>query len=278
MGSEAKILADSVGPNGIRLTTMAVTMPRIVLAEFNTHRNFSRNSASSRAIPVERTIQRVLNDPFVPTYWGANQKGMQADREIDEVHALEARARWMMARDKAVSEAKNLLELGVHKQLANRLLEPFMWTTVIVTATEWANFYALRRHKDAQPEIREVANLMWRAQMASKPRVLGLGDAHLPLCDDVEDLRFEGLGPDEICRVVVGRCARVSYLTHEGKRDPKADVALADRLRESGHMSPFEHVAFAVEGVEWSGNFRGWAQYRKDLPSEAVFDAAGGEG
>ena len=271
MTFSAKVLADSVGPNGVRLTTMEVTLPRMVLAEFLTHRMFSRNSASSRAIPIERMIQRVMKDPFVPEYWGENQKGMQAEREISDEQKAKARIYWLTARDKAVTEAKNLLAVGVHKQLANRLLEPFLWTTVIVTATEWENFFALRRHKDAQPELRRAAECMWRAQDGSKPNSLEAGKAHRPLCDDYEDLRYEGYSEGRIDLISVGRCARVSYLTHDGRRDPKADEELANRLRVSGHMSPFEHVAYASADMEWFGNFYGWHQMRKDVPNEDVF-------
>lgn len=271
MTYEAKVLADSVGPNGVRLATLTITLPRIVLAEFNTHRMFSRNSASSRAIPIEKMIQRVMNSPFIPESWGANQKGMQAEREIVPEAAAEARHHWLMARDKAVTEARMLLSLGVHKQLANRLLEPFSWTTILVTATEWSNFFALRRHRDAQPEIRQAADAMWQVLEASIPKSVKERKPHLPLCDDLEDLQFEGFSTDAICKIVAGRCARVSYLTHDGKRDPRADLELADRLLASGHMSPFEHVGFATNELEWSGNFRGWRQYRKDIANESVY-------
>lgn len=271
MGTSARVLADSIGPNGVRLTSLEVTLPRIVLAELLTHRVFSRNSASSRAIPVERMIQKVLTDPFIPETWGANQKGMQAERNVDEGRAQEARLRWLVARDHAVTEATKLLSLGIHKQLANRLLEPFLWTTVLITATEWDNFFALRRHSDAQPEIQRVAGVMMEAREGSRPERKLEGEWHRPLSEDMEDLKFDGYTDDQINRIIVGRCARVSYNTHDGKKDPKADLALANRLLESGHMSPFEHVARASLDMGWFGNFYGWNQLRKDIPSEDVF-------
>ena len=151
MSYSAKVLADSISPDGVRLTTMEVTFPRIVLAEFNTHRMFSRNSASSRAIPVEKMIQRVLDDPFSPVWWGKNQSGMQAAEELSGEALRLARQHWLDARDFAISCVRlfQAPEISLHKQIANRLLEPFLWHTVVVTATEWENFFALRCHKDA---------------------------------------------------------------------------------------------------------------------------------
>lgn len=269
MSYDVKILADSVSETGARLTTMEVTLPRIVLAEFNTHRMLSRNSASSRAIPVERQIDRVLGDTFAPISWGRNGRGMQAREVLDELDRQSAQRLWLEARDRAVDSAFKLIGLGVHKQIVNRLLEPFMWHTIIVSATEWANFFALRCHPDAQPEIRRAAELMREARDASIPCPLASDHWHLPLFN-LED--FPGRTPDECCRISIGRCARVSYLTHDGRRDPKADIALCERLQASGHMSPFEHVARPMEGRH--GNFVGWQQYRQTIPGEDVFGSA----
>lgn len=268
MSTKASVLADSLSPLGVRLTTLEVTMPRIILSEFNTHRMFSRNSASSRAIPVGRMIEKVMRDPFVPEEWGQNQKGMVAEYEVNRDVASEAEHQWLLARDRAVTQAQKLMAMGIHKQLANRLLEPFLWTTVIVTSTEWDNFFALRRHKDAQPEIRKVADAMWKSLASSTPRP---AEVHLPLAHDGKVLVQEGFTQDQINLIAAARCARVSYLTHDGERNPSADIALAERLLASGHMSPFEHVAFAMTQMGWSGNFRGWTQFRKTLPNESVY-------
>lgn len=277
----ATILADSISPDGVRLTTMEVTMPRIVLAEFNTHRMFSRNSASSRAIPVEKMLKRVMEEPYIPTTWGKNQKGMQSEEEFDSMTARRLEEEWLYARDSAVKHAEFLLKFGLHKQFTNRLLEPFMWHTVIVTATEWDNFFHLRCHKDAHPDIRIPAELMREQYESHKPRELSYSMWHLPLVKDSEIVENSKTQEFDMCKVSIGRCARVSYLTHEGKRDPKADIELADRLLASGHMSPFEHVArpMAFEDLPdgydpgdqkeyFSGNFRGWVQYRKTIPGE----------
>lgn len=268
----AKIIADSVSRHGQRLTTMEVVFPRMVLAEFNTHRVFSRNSASSRAIPVEKQLRKIKEHPFVPEYWGANQSGMQAEAELIAEAKDAALDEWLAARDSAVAHVEKLLAIGLHKQLANRILEPFMWHTVIVTATEWSNYFALRANEMAQPEIRKVSELMQAAYEASMPKHLSDDEWHLPLIQEEEyDGVFEK--SDDARKISAARCARVSYLTHEGKRDLSADIVLYDRLTSGGHMSPLEHVARPLtedelsEG-EFRGNFRGWMQLRKLVPNE----------
>jgi len=296
----AKAILDSLSPDGVRLTTMEVSFPRIVLAEFNTHRMFSRNSASSRAIPVEKMIARVLEDPFVPIYWGKNQKGMQAAEELGEREREQAAGTWLSARDEAVRSVRLLaVDLDVHKQIANRLLEPWLWHTCIVTATEWDNFFALRRHPAAQPEIKRAADLLFEARESSTPKALGHEEWHAPYIDLAEsaaeyDVALDRLSDSAVfahverwCKVSVGRCARVSYLTHDGVRDPDKDVALADGLLKNGHMSPFEHVARPMSGRDiafrrprniseaFLGNFRGWVQYRKGITGEEDFSLVG---
>lgn len=296
----ARVLADSRSCVGCRLTTFEVTFPRIVLAEFNTHRVFSRNSASSRAIPVATQLLRVLEDPYVPEQFGSNQPGMQAGPPLGGMQHVLARDEWLGARNGAAARVLRMIAhpgicsedadeqaltravqelrerrsdaswLNVHKQLANRLLEPFLWHTLIVTATEWSNFFNLRAHPDAQPEIRRVAELMRGAWDETTPRELSDRDWHLPLVGDSGGHEDDHLLPVEDRRKVsVGRCARVSYLTHGGRRDPEADIALHDRLLESGHLSPFEHVAQPLSSDDWCANFRGWRAYRKDLRNEA---------
>lgn len=286
MGYTARVLADSLSPEGHRLTTMEVTFPRIVLAEFNTHRMLSRNSASSRAIPVEKRIAAVRKDPFVPEAFGQNQKGMQASTSLTGVADWAAKAVWVTACYLALGAAWLMAKLKVHKQLANRLIEAFCWHTVIVTATDWDNFFALRCHPDAQPEIRKIAVMMREAYEASLPEPVNYDDWHLPLVTASEalDLLVGGLTIVELCLVSIGRCARVSYLTHDGKRDPKADIDLARKLQASGHMSPFEHVARPLDvgdidafGLSrrrrrpYVGNFNGWVQYRKQIVNEDNF-------
>lgn len=274
MAYSAKIIADSIPEEGgTRLTTMEVTFPRMVLAEFNTHRMFSRNSASSRAIPVEKQIQRVMEDPFIPVHFGANQSGMQAEAELEGKDRWLAETQWLLARDSAVGHVRQLLEIGLHKQITNRILEPFMWHTVIVTATEWSNFFALRAHEDAQPEIRTIAETMKALYNISEPKKLEHWEWHLPFIQEEEyNGKFEFT--DEAKKISAARCARVSYLTHDGKRDLEADLQLYERLVSGGHMSPLEHVAQPLLGPAWSGNFYGWVQFRKFIPGEWDFSLA----
>jgi thymidylate synthase ThyX len=263
-GFSARVLTDSVSPAGIRLTTMEVRFPRFVLSEFNTHRVFSRNSASSRAVPTNKMIERVLESPAMPVEWGVNKPGMSASEALTDAQAEEAKAEWLRARDSAVAHVRNLQLFNVHKQVINRLLEPFMWHTVIVTATEWDNFYALRCAPNAQPEIRIAAELMRGPMTASTPRTIGIGDWHLPLVQDDE----RHLPIEDLLKISAARCARVSYLTHEGARDTAKDIELCERLRADRHLSPFEHVATPAHDAEFHANFRGWVQMRARIEAE----------
>lgn len=276
MAYAAKILLDSVSPVGYRLTTLEVTLPRIVLAEANTHRMLSRNSASSRAIPVQKQLERIIADPFMPVHWGMNQPGMVADQEIPADLLDECEQIWLEARDDAMRHAKRLMEKGVHKQVTNRLLEPFMWQTIIFSATTYANFFALRCHPEAQPEIRKAAVMMREAIDASTPQLLLPGQWHLPLVtnNDDDSLEAEGYTLEQVKLISAGRCARVSYLTHDGKRVPEKDIELAERLCGNGHMSPLEHVATPSRDPHGRhGNFIGWKQLRQYIPNEADFSA-----
>lgn len=257
----AKIIADSISPDGVRLTTFEVTCHRFVLAEFNTHRTLSRNSASSRAIPLWKQLGRVRTDPAEPLVWASEQKGMQGGDEVPLHVQAEASQVWLeKAAEAAIEAAHHLGEIGVHKSIANRLLEPFMWHTIVCTATAWENFFDQRCSPLAQPEIKAVADLMREAYEDSKPTPLDEGEWHLPyIADDDTDtwlqLRDYDLAhggkedPDVLTQACVkvsaARCARVSYLTQDGKRDIEQDLTLYERLvsAQPPHWSPLEHVA-----------------------------------
>lgn len=262
----ATVVADSESPEGVRVTTIEVTLHRFVLAELNTHRVFSRNSASSRAIPIGKQIARVETDPAMPVEFGANQRGMQAGAPLEGEEEKAAIDAWLRARDAAVDAVRVLDDLGVHKQVANRILEPFMWHTVIVTATDWDGFWHQRCSPLAQPEIRVAAEAMREAFDASTPRAMAAGEWHTPYVRDDE------LDLDDRTkrRISAARCARVSYLTHDGRRDLSADEELYQRLvtADPPHWSPLEHVATpAVDGEAVLGNLRGWHQLRHRLDS-----------
>jgi thymidylate synthase ThyX len=235
-----------------------------------THRVFSRNAASSRAIPIKKMIAAVRDEPAMPIYWGRNQSGMSAREAVSPEIEARARAEWQAALADALVHAERLSDsaIDLHKQLVNRLLEPFAWITVIITATDWANFFTQRCHEDAQPEIKHVADLMLAAYRASTPGAIAAERWHLPLIQPDE----RSLGEDVLCKLSVARCARVSYLTHDGRRDHDKDIELYDRLLgggANGHWSPFEHVATPTPGAaDRSANFVGWEQFRKRFPDE----------
>jgi thymidylate synthase ThyX len=272
MAFSARVLLDSRAPSGARLTTLEVRYPRFIHSEMMTHRAFSRNAASSRAIPIKKMIAAVREEPALPVYWGRNQTGMSAREAIAPDGESRARAEWQSALDDALRHAERLAaqDIDLHKQLVNRLLEPFAWITVIITATDWANFFTQRCHPDAQPEIKHIAEIMLGAYRASVPAAVDLGRWHLPLIQADE----RALPDEQLCKLSVARCARVPYLTHDGKRDLERDLELYERLLgggANGHWSPFEHVATPASDAEQrSANFAGWEQYRKRFPEEHV--------
>lgn len=283
---EAKIVADSVGPNGVRLTTFVLTYPRFIHSEFMTHRVISRNASSSRAIPVKKQIQMVIDNPAIPLAFTKNQKGMQGGDALDgEAHELAVKA-WLTGRDFAVGCAEALADLEVHKQYANRILEPWAHITVVATATDWSNFFALRCHEMAQPEIHALADAMYDLYSKNEPAQLEEGQWHLPFIDDEDrNQHFNSLGNINtyLLKMSVARCARVSYLNHDGKKPTlEQDLQLYERLVGSApiHASPAEHQAQARakspfnnnNDNEYSGNLRGFIQYRKTLKNENVLE------
>jgi thymidylate synthase ThyX len=223
---------------------------------------FSRNAASTRAIPVSKTIQKVQHSPFVPVYWGKAQSGMVADEELSPAEIEVAQAIWLEARDNAIKSAQALVDAKVHKQIAGRLLEPFQFVTVIVSSTEWQNFFDLRCHHNAQPEIRKIAEMMQSLYLNHTPTQLAAGSWHIPMAEDKNDLLANGYELKDVIRIACARIARVSYETHDGKRDPSADLQLCNKLESDRHHSPLEHVAMCQADSGNYRNFRGFRQYR----------------
>lgn len=270
----AKVIADSVSEDGVRLTTMQLCYPRFIHGEFMTHRMFSRNAMSSRAVPVEKMIEQVNNNPAAPIHWGANQAGMVADEEIRDASIGEAI--WWIAADTMTNLAERMNRAGLHKQVVNRILEPFQVMHTVVTATEWDNFFALRLHNDAQPEIYELARVMQQAMEESSPQGHTEEQWHMPYIQHGERMALH-----DAIKCSVARCARVSYLNHDQSQPSiEKDLKLYQMLYDSKHLSPFEHQAKPIHptwllleeetgithmdknGYSWSGNFKGWAQYR----------------
>ncbi len=270
---EAKIIADSINSSGNRITSFLLKYPRFIHSEFMTHRVLSRNAPSSRAIPINKVIEAVSLTPAEPVSWGKNQSGMQASEALDDSVIAMAKKVWYIARDNAIQSAQALSGLGVHKQIANRLLEPFTHMITLATATEWTNFFALRAHPDAQPEFQELAHCMLEEYLNHEPVKKRVGQWHMV---------FEEHMPKQIdnfrkLKIATARAARLSYMNFDGKIEPEKDYELHDKLKTSGHWSPFEHCARAIYANETSGNFRGWLQYRKMFNNENIteFDMKG---
>lgn len=279
----AKVICDSISEQGHRLVTMEVVMHRFILAEMNTHRAFSRNSASSRAIPVQKIMDRVQNDPALPVHWGAEQKGMQSGDVLSDERIAEAKHEWLYTRSIALDGARRLSEMGVHKSLCNRILEPWMMHTAIITATEWDNFFWQRCDPAAQPEMKAVADEMQRAYFTSKPKLMAPGEWHMPYIRQKDwfnaklyvtqgDNRIPAEREliDVLKKVSTARCAGVSFLNHDGtERTIENDIRIFEtRLYAHGHWSPFEHVATPVNSMVVDSNFIGWKQYRKEFGDE----------
>jgi thymidylate synthase ThyX len=261
---EAKVIADSISPQGDRLTTFILTFPRIILAEFNTHRMFSRNSASSRAIPFEKMVKSVQENPFIPIAWQKDHKGMQGSEYFTEydtinwanidgsINAQEGlKELWLESAAFALSCSKGLNAAGLTKQLCNRLLEPFMWHTVIITSGKEGleNFFNLRNHEAAEIHIQELARKMKEVYNKSIPKQLQAGEWHIPFGDE-----WYSASSSFNLKVSTARCARVSYTVvgEEGKEpNYDNDLKLHDRLLESGHFSPFEHCAKVMNDEEY---------------------------
>lgn len=267
----ARIIADSINPNRVRLTTYEVTFNRYILAEVNTYREWTRNSASSRAIPVKKVLKQVWSNPAVPVHWGANQAGMQASGELTGFRRWLARRLFLWARIPILIVVWLLTQVKLHKQVANRLLEPWVWHTAIISSTNFDNMFRQRDHKDAQPEFQVLARCMKTALGESTPREVGWNGWHTPFVDLHMSGEVYGFEDPmlEMPKVSAACCARVSYTRQNDIRGVAEDIKLAQRLIGSGHWSPFEHVAQAVEGHTRDSNFdAGWKQLRKLFPGE----------
>lgn len=280
---EAKVIEDSVSEHGKRITTLQVKFHRFILPEFNTHRVFSRNFSSSRAIPTSKLLEQVATDPAMPVHWGKNQPGMQAKEELSTIAMRGAKASWIEAAKEASSRAKVLSDMGVHKQIVNRIIEPYLWANGIVTSTDWENWDSLRYHEDAQPEIHELARVMKVARENSVPKLLKPGEWHLPYISEEERndpfYKIEA-NCNMLKKISAARCCRVSYLKHDGTApNVDDDLALFQRLAGSVplHASPLEHQATPDDyhytdggytklgyiNSHLHGNLDGWVQYRK---------------
>lgn len=299
----AKIVEDSIAPNGKRLTTFQLSYPRFIHAEAKTHRvlssgdsmievledvsfmdckDLSRNASSSRAIPVMRMIERTLADPAFFVHIGKNQPGMQAKEEVSDEIKEKFAAEWnQLGRIVATYCERWALNYGIHKQVANRPLEAWQHISVVCTATEWDNFFELRNHPDAQPEIHVLAALMQAEMNASTPVLRARNREHesgwhLPYVSR-EERRAYDTDPQFLAKLSSARCARTSYLNHDGTNPVIAkDVQLFNDLVGSVplHASPTEHQGYPLPLADQrSKNFCGWRQHR-ELVEQAIYSRA----
>jgi hypothetical protein len=320
MAFYSKVIADSINPTGQRLTTLEICYPRFIHSEIMTHRDRARNSASSRAIPWPVMMKRITEQPVVPIKWLAEQKGMQGGDCVDDELASLARYLWIEGSKRMCELADAIHNIGrtykqiqdgnhpvawiegdngkwdfchlnvplperlqdvkIHKSLPNRLTEPWMWITVVMTATNWKNLERLRLHGDAEVHFQELMKHVTESMKESIPEPLAFGQWHTPyFLDEYDELvkwaLEKGFLEHEVshlaCQISTARCARVSYLTQDGKRDFAKDIELFDRLCQGsgfGHWSPHEHVAMSSTKDERSGPYKGWKQFRKLFPNE----------
>lgn len=274
MSITAEVIEHSVSPGHKPLITIVAEYPRCIHSEVMTHRVFSRNAMSSRAVPVAKMIAQVERTPFVPYEWGSNQPGMQSGEEVPPAKRERAEEEWRRAARHAAYFARSLNDLGLHKQIVNRVLEPFQWMKTIITATEWDNFFELRDHPDAEPHFQLLAKAIRRAIDGSTPTprlpdYQNVQNWHLPFVKDFEREVVQERGQDGatfLARLSAARCARVSYLNHDGKiPDATKDIELFNKLAGSRpiHASPLEHQGFPSGNGEMPiNNFRGWVQFR----------------
>jgi len=292
----AKIIADSINSRGTRITTFELEYPRIIHAELLTHRVFSRNAASSRAIPVNTMLDLIEANPAMPSHWGKNQAGMKAKEELDDLTKEATKGVWLSACEDAVAHARVMNDTGVHKQVVNRLTEAYQHMKIVLTGTEFNNWFWLRDHADADPTIAELAHKMHELYKENKPKELFYGQWHLPYVECSYDnnkqyysIEGESISLEDAKMISASACAQVSYR----KTDVSLDKArmIYKLLIESKpcHASPVEHAALCFddsrvaawprgithmdrEGTLWSGNFRDWIQMRQLIPNNSKYN------
>jgi thymidylate synthase ThyX len=312
---EVEIVADSISEVGQRITTFVLTYPRFIHGELMTHRVFSRNAMSSRAVPVNKMIEHVESNTAMPIHWGKNKPGMQASEECNEAvtidlnflldglsYKIPREEAWNEGMKLAVAVADGFYQSGYHKQIVNRLIEPYQLMRTVVTATTFENWFWLRDHADAMPEIKWLAGLMNDEYKTSNPKTLHDTEWHMPFynnggvwsghfeTDNGIEVDRHGVSLENALKVSASCCAQASF--RKADESIEKAIMIYEKLvgMEPAHFSPFEHQAkpvdypycnditelkgidgathIDVDGNVWSGNFKGWIQHRQLLAND----------
>jgi hypothetical protein len=304
-GISATVIADSTNSLGNRMITMELVFPRPILAELNTHKMLSKNSQSSRAVPLTRALEYASQNGFVPVWWGKNQSGMSAKEELSDTELSRAQHLWESCKQSIMHYVAEMGSANLHKQIAARPLEAFQMHKAVVSGTEWANLVWLRDHEDAQPEFAELARCITEAINQSTPFLLHPGEWHLPYVETKvvsysgghEAIVYLDTDGNEIDletarKISASCCAQVSYRKLDDSVEKAIDIFNKLFSGSRIHASPVEHQAtpmaedqgpnpldweFGVTHVDrkgnyWSANLQGFIQYRKLIPNEAKWD------
>jgi thymidylate synthase ThyX len=296
---EVKVLTDSISPEGSRMTTFELSYPRFLHGEMNTHRILSRNSQSSRAVTVKKSYE--VNSKHVrPIVWGKNKAGMQSTEALKGFRLALAKSCWNVSAKASFAVSRLLEWIGLHKQWANRITEPYSTIKVILTGTEFMNFFWLRQDPDAaQPEMVALADKMRQAYDLSIPVQLKPNQWHIPYVyweettegvQEFFDSNFDKLTEEQALKISASCCAQVSYRALNDSREKAMQIY--DRLFSGTkqHLSPTEHQGKVMEveslekdlppcfmqgvtalnnkGKYLSGNLQGFIQYRQLLDKQ----------
>lgn len=297
------VIADSISA-GSRMVTLELEYPRFIHSELMTHRMLSKNAASSRAIPIKKMHETITEKTAMPIHWGKNQPGMSAKEEVDDLVKQSAEGVWIAARDSMLNHSTVMSDMGLHKQIANRITEPFQLMKTVISGTEWANLIWLRHHPDAQPEFFELADCIVKCLEQSDSMLIVSGEWHTPYVHRFRDIdgvlqyldsNGEKLSKEDAIKVSSSCCAQVSYRRNDDSLEKAKDIFARLIESEPIHASPIEHQATPMkfkdaglyaqdmnptiweEGIThmdrdrqyWSGNLRGFIQHRKLIASEA---------
>lgn len=262
--TKAELLAYSSSWVGTNVATFLLTIPRVMLPELTRHRNFSFSVESSRAKSIEKVIEDIVKNKYYPD-WTINKKGMSGDKLSDINQRKRANEKVDFLANTIINVVELSLkdELGIHKQNANRYLEPFQYIDVIVTGslTDWLAFLELRHPQGdlinkcedsephginysfpAQSEIQNIAIKVWNILKDAEPNYLEPGEYHLPYRLENDERVYT---IEEQLSYASSKCATISFGNHSEDNKTKANLdntnRLYKRLINHKHWSPLEH-------------------------------------